>query len=116
MTLQVRAAMHIVTAVYTAALLDAMGYTNGFYIGHPRPVARVLLRFLHWNEDLPTKHDYEYLLKKAFQRHGLQRRVTRVLFEKIRAPVCVAWCNNKRALCRRPEGLHPVPVRMRPGR
>ena len=63
-------------AVYTSAMSDRgnetlHGFTDGFYIGAPRPLATVLCRLdddALWRE--PGPYDYEQLLRSAFDLHG----------------------------------------------
>lgn len=68
---------------------DRYGYTNGFLIGKPAPLARImgrldqLLKSRLPAEGLPT--DYEGVLKLSFERARLERRATPMRFVKVRA-------------------------------
>jgi len=70
--------------VYTTDVNIGQGYTNGFYIGHLSPLINVLKRYEIIEQLLPTRRDYEYLLKQAFNIYGIQRKLTNMLFVKIR--------------------------------
>ena len=83
-------------AVFTTRMNDADGYTNGFYIGHPVPLARVMSRFYTHTKLMALElgqrydgqrlpHNYEVLLRRAFVRHKIQRLTTSGVFFKIRA-------------------------------
>jgi hypothetical protein len=71
--------------VYTTVVNDAQGYTNGFYIGALPPLIKILKRFSSLERLLPTDKDYEYLLKKSFDWHNIERCVTDTYFLKIRS-------------------------------
>lgn len=68
---------------------DRYGYTDGFLVGKPAPLARVTGRLGELvtsrlaAEGLPT--DYEGVLKLSFDRAGLERRITTMRFVKVRA-------------------------------
>jgi len=70
--------------VYTTDVNNGNGYTNGFYIGHLSPLINVLKRYEIIEQLLPTRRDYEYLLKKTFNIYGINRKLTNMLFVKIR--------------------------------
>lgn len=70
--------------VYTSSVNDGQGITNGFYIGSIDPMVKILKRYENIRELLPTKRDYEYLLKKTFIKHEVSRRITDMLFVKVR--------------------------------
>jgi hypothetical protein len=82
--------------VFTSRMNDADGYTNGFYIGHPVPLARIMSRFYAHTKLMALEvgqrydgqrlpHNYEVLLRRAFVRHKIQRLTTSAVFFKIRA-------------------------------
>tara|TARA_B100000035_G_scaffold145958_1_gene124315 strand:- start:15475 stop:16764 length:1290 start_codon:yes stop_codon:yes gene_type:complete len=70
--------------VYTTDVNDGDGYTNGFYIGHLDPLIKVLKRYEIIEDLMPTTRDYEYLLKRTFEIYGISRKLTDMLFVKIR--------------------------------
>ena len=83
-------------AVFTADMNDADGYTNGFYIGHPQPLSRIMSRFYTHTKLMALElgqrydgqrfpHNYEVLLRRAFVQHNIQRLRTSMVFFKIRA-------------------------------
>ena len=83
-------------AVFTTRMNDADGYTNGFYIGHPVPLAKIMSRFYAHTKLMALElgqrydgqrlpHNYEVLLRRAFVRHKIQRLTTSGVFFKIRA-------------------------------
>lgn len=71
--------------VYTADLADVGGYTNGFYIGQPSQIIKIISRFSILDYLLPTDKNYEYLLKRTFLKYNIERRVTDIDFIKIRS-------------------------------
>lgn len=91
--------------VYTTNSNDGVnrtGCTNGFYIGQPRTLARFLARFdelpaaLEPAADAPLwdgkpMDDYENVLMRAIRRHGIARRITPMVFFKIRNDDRVVW-------------------------
>ena len=52
----------------------ANGVTNGFYVGRPAIVAKVMTRIVDTG-NFPEKHDYEHQLIRAFKRHGVRSAV-----------------------------------------
>lgn len=70
--------------VYTSNCNDGLGYTNGFYFGSLEPLIKILKRFSNLENLLPTENDYEYLLKKTFLINNISRKITCMLFFKIR--------------------------------
>lgn len=83
--------------VWTTAHYDWDGYTNGYYIGHPKPMSKIMRRFeiveklTGITEWVPN---YETILKRAFQFHSITRRITPEVFFKIRANKKVKWVNG----------------------
>jgi hypothetical protein len=71
--------------IYTTKVNDGNGYTNGFYIGTPKLLVKILKRFSILHKLLPTKYDYEYLLKRVFIMNNLTRLITDMKFIKIRS-------------------------------
>ena len=71
--------------IYTTMVNDGYGYTNGFYIGSLKPMIQILQRYSILEQLLPTHLDYEYLLKKTFEIYKINRKITNMLFEKIRS-------------------------------
>jgi len=80
----VKACMDKRDTVYTTDINDAQGYTNGFYIGHPDPIIKVMDRYRFIHEYMPCNKDYEYILKWAFEKYGIQRVVTYMRFFRLR--------------------------------
>lgn len=94
----VRYAAQSECAVFTSAMSDllpsgaALGFTNGFYIGAPFPIAKVMRRLddaVLWRPRSP--HAYESHLKRAFELHRIERRPTSMIFFKVRADGSVVW-------------------------
>lgn len=74
------------TAINDAGLREKTGFTDGFYIGQPESLSKVLRRLDEsalWS--LPSPYDYEVFLRRAFDHHGLVRKVTPMVFFKVRA-------------------------------
>lgn len=69
--------------VYTTTQMDVGGFTNGYYMGTPSTVALIMDRYhtFPW-PNLP--YTYEQVLLRAFQTHGISRRVTHQRFFKVR--------------------------------
>ena len=93
-------------AVFTTVMNDADGYTNGFYIGHPVPLARIMSRFYAHTKLMALElgqrydgqrfpHNYEVLLRRAFVRHNVQRLRTSMVFFKIRANGHPFWYGER---------------------
>lgn len=61
--------------LFTTQNNDAQGYTNGFYMGKPRPLQTIMSRFEDLGKTLPTKKDFEHQLKVAFDQHQIARQV-----------------------------------------
>ena len=76
-----------------------IGYTNGFYIGQPEALSMVLTRLDDveiWR--LPCSFDYETQLKHAFSLHSVERRVTPMVFFKVRANGDVDWAGGTHSM------------------
>ena len=74
------------SSVYTSTLNEQPGsYTNAFYFGSLEPLSKILKRFSILEKLLPTHSDYEHLLKKGFDMHGITRIITDIDFVKIRS-------------------------------
>ena len=80
----VKACMDKHDTVYTTDINDGQGYTNGFYIGHPEPIIKVMDRYRFIHEYMPSNKDYEYILKWGFDKHNIERIVTYMRFFRIR--------------------------------
>tara|TARA_Y100000741_G_C18177477_1_gene527864 strand:+ start:153 stop:935 length:783 start_codon:yes stop_codon:yes gene_type:complete len=72
------------SSIYTTIVCDSYGYTNGFYIGSLNPLIKLLKRYELIRELLPTRLDYEYLVKETFQKYKISRKITNMIFVKIR--------------------------------
>ena len=79
------------SVVYTTAVNDGEGYTNGLYIGSLPPLIKILKRYSVLEKLLPTDKDYEYLLKRSFEMNKINRLVTNTLFLKIRSNKIVSF-------------------------
>lgn len=77
--------------IYTTCMNDAQGYTNGFYIGKSLDLIKILKRFDKADIYLPTNTDYEHLLYKSFVENSISRKITNLVFFKIRANKDVFW-------------------------
>ena len=99
--------------VYTTGVNDADGFTNGFYIGHPRPLSQVMgpVRVAHSQlmkldigsgvyDGATYPNNYEVLLRRAFEQHGILHRQTGLIFFKIRASGQPFWQGDKSAQLR----------------
>ena len=68
---------------------DAGGYTNGFYIGQPKTLSKILSRYVdfHTYPEYPTyiKGDYEQVVRDSFAHHKVSRNITNIAFCKLRA-------------------------------
>lgn len=77
-------------SVYTSHSNDAGAITNGFYIGHPEPLSKILLRNDHYLRHkliVSPRRGYEAHLQAAFLQFGVTRLLgyRGMLFFKIRA-------------------------------
>lgn len=77
--------------VYTTHVNPAQGLTNGFYIGKPSFLGRILKRYQKLETFLPTDKDYEYILYQSFKREKIGNKYTPLVFFKIRANKIVHW-------------------------
>lgn len=84
--------------VYTSTMNDAQGYTNGFYFGRSENVVKILKRYERLDSYLPTDKDYEYILKSSFEDSGITRKITNIVFFKIRANGNVFWTKKYQGL------------------
>lgn len=85
--------------IYTTSVNDGQGYTNGFYIGNLNSLINVLKRYEIITDLLPTKYDYEYLLKQSFIKYDIVRNITDLLFVKVR---------NNQSISRQGKMRYPV--------
>ena len=70
----------------------ANGYTNGFYIGAPLAVAKVMKRLEDVRALTRGVHDYEYMLRCAFELHNVSHvSLTPWYFMKIRGNCRAVW-------------------------
>ena len=87
-------------SLYVSSVCDGwslLGATNGFYIGQPKSLIPILLRY----NDLPSPllhlpneqavDDYESALARAIRRAGLRRLHSEMVFFKVRASGLVEW-------------------------
>lgn len=85
--------------IYTTTVNDGQGYTNGFYIGNLNSLINVLKRYEIITDLLPSKYDYEYLLKQCFIKYDIVRNITDLLFVKVR---------NNQSISRQGKMRYPV--------
>ena len=88
------------TILYTSQVNDAQGYTNGFYFGQPKQLNKILNRY---DEFESSNNDYEWGVKQAFVRHGLERKATDMVFWKIRASGNIDWQGGQKTSFLAPE-------------
>lgn len=91
----VRAASQLNSTVFLSGIGNAGGYTNGFYIGHPEPLTRILLRndyYMRGHLKVSRGRSYEANLAAAFRQFGVRMLLAheRMPFFKIRADNYVA--------------------------
>jgi hypothetical protein len=87
-------------SLYVSSVCDGwslLGATDGFYIGQPKSLMPVLLRYNDLPSpllDLPKEQavdDYESVLARAIRRAGLRRLHSEMVFFKVRASGMVEW-------------------------
>lgn len=71
--------------IYTSDQYDCNGYTDGFYMGETKKMIKVSGRYLNLGKILPTKLNYESILKKSFDDNKIERGITNMFFIKVRA-------------------------------
>ena len=75
--------------VFTTAMNDAGGYTNGFYFGRPGALKKILNRYMDFHRypqySTYAYGDYEQVVKDSFSYHNISRGVTDIAFCKLRA-------------------------------
>ncbi len=71
--------------VYLTNINDGEGYTNGFYLGRPSLVAKIMSRFNEYVNYAHIQRDYEKIVQAAVLRYGLFRQIIDMPFCKIRA-------------------------------
>jgi len=71
--------------IYTVPWNEGEGFTNGFYMGAPLSVAKVMSRFDNYAKYSNLKRDYERTVKAAFELYRLKRGITKIPFCKVRA-------------------------------
>jgi len=97
----VRLAASSAMSVHLSAMADTSGsggartttslFTDGFYLGAPLPLSKVLRRKIGVLWLRPAPHDFEAHLRRAFVHHGIERRPTSMHFFKVRAGKAVHW-------------------------
>jgi hypothetical protein len=70
--------------IYTTPCNPGNGYTNGFYIGNPNSMIKLLKRYLVLDQMFPTDKDYEYTVKRSLQMNNIETSITNMFFFKIR--------------------------------
>ena len=81
--------------VYTSEQSDAGGYTNGFYLGKPKQIAKILMRFEDFanNKGITRslEDNYETILMKYCHAYKIPRRIITMPFCKMRANRVCRW-------------------------
>ncbi len=81
--------------VYTSVQGDYSGVTNGFLVGSSKHIAKLLMRyddFIHSRHIIHEASDsYEIILAKYFQNYAIPRRITNMVFCKMRANKICRW-------------------------
>jgi len=80
--------------IYGSNQNDALGYTNGFYFGQINLLCKILKRYKNIMEFDQGK-DYEFLVKQQFIKFNISRKVTDIIFFKIRANKHIRWQLDK---------------------
>ena len=93
----VKKSLSIERCIYTSDQNDGSGYTNGFYFGKPNILEIILKRYEYFHT-FSYNRDYEYLLKQAFIVNKINRRVTDMVFFKIRTNKYVIWQVRKESI------------------
>lgn len=76
--------------IYTTPTNPADGCTNGFYIGHPETMVKLLKRYELIGIIFPTNKDYEYTVLRALQMNNIYGMITNMIFFKIRNDKSIA--------------------------
>jgi len=71
--------------IYTSNIHDCYGYTNGFYFGKTKDMIKILSRYNNMNKFKKNNDNYELVVKNSFKYNNIKRKVTNILFYKIRA-------------------------------
>ncbi len=71
--------------IYTSGIADSCGYTDGFMFGSIEPMIAVLSRYKYLKLFLPTKTNFEGILKLAFEKKKIRRKISKIAFFKVRA-------------------------------
>jgi hypothetical protein len=71
--------------IYTSDQYDCNGYTDGFYMGNIKDMIKISRRYLLLERILPTKLNYESILKQSFLDNKIVRDTTSMFFIKVRA-------------------------------
>jgi hypothetical protein len=70
--------------IYTTPGNPADGRTNGFYIGNPEVMVKLLKRYTILDKMYPSNKDYEYSIMYSLQFYNIRDNITNMLFFKIR--------------------------------
>ncbi len=71
--------------MYVTRMNDYDGYTNGFYMGSAKVLARVMSRLHEYHLYAAMKCAYERILMKAMEHSKIVRKITPLIFVKVRA-------------------------------
>jgi len=92
----IRAAMTC-SSVYISQVNPSGGYTNGFYFGKPKNVARIMKRLELYDRTprVHNTHNYEDYVKFAFKFYQINHKLTDIVFFKVRANGHIRWAGSK---------------------
>ncbi len=82
-------------SIYTSIQGDYSGITNGFFVGEPKHVAKILMRYQDYIKpkgiNYSENNSYEIILKEYFDYYKLDRDITNLVFCKMRANKICRW-------------------------
>ena len=77
--------------VFLSRTQEISGFTNGYYIGSPHSVAKIMDRYSSFPDPNRTALSYENVLQRAFVNHRVRRADTEQVFFKVRNNGKVQW-------------------------
>lgn len=103
----------LTSSVIMSGQADFGGYTNGFYMGKPKLVAKSLSGFLRQDylyQDLERSSlpYYEKRLKMSMNSQGIDRILSTMSFCKMRASSCCGWPRSNDLLGQTEESLQKI--------
>jgi hypothetical protein len=69
--------------VLTTRVNPGSGLTNGFYVGTPEPLSKIMSRFSGYDRFFPC-WDYEQIVLRAFVFHKVEHGFSKMMFFKVR--------------------------------